>query len=314
MKTDEVSLAYRAAEMYYVNEMNQEEIASELKISRSKVSRLLTTARKLGMVKIELVEPDSFDLTALEEEISRKYSIKEAHVVASIEGTEKEIKRRIALSFQNNILKIIEGKRSVGLGWGTTVYEAVMSLPNKLRQLPDMKIVPLLGGLGQSEKTYQINNIVEKMANSLGAIPVFLSAPAIVNTAEQLSIITQVGSVQNVVNEWAHLEAVIFGLGPPAGMSAVLDSNLPGEIILELVRKHAVGDIVSRFLNKDGDIICKNIEDVLLGIPFYELLKVPEKICLSSGEHKTDGIRAALSRGYITTLFTDIKTAQRLVA
>ncbi|MGD9908438.1 MAG: sugar-binding transcriptional regulator, partial [Mesotoga sp.] len=204
--------------------------------------------------------------------------------------------------------------KSVGLGWGTTVYEAVMSLPNKLGQLPDTKIIPLLGGLGQSEKTYQINNIVEKMANSLGATPVFLSAPAIVNNAEQLNMMTQVGSVQNVVNEWAHLEAVIFGLGAPAGMSAVLDSNLPGEIILELVRKHAVGDIVSRFLNKDGDIICRNIEDILLGIPFYELLKVPEKICLSAGEHKADGIRAALSRGYITTLFTDIRTAQRLVA
>ncbi|HNU23409.1 MAG TPA: sugar-binding domain-containing protein, partial [Mesotoga sp.] len=189
-----------------------------------------------------------------------------------------------------------------------------MSLPNKLGQLPDTKIIPLLGGLGQSEKTYQINNIVEKMANSLGATPVFLSAPAIVNNAEQLNMMTQVGSVQNVVNEWAHLEAVIFGLGAPAGMSAVLDSNLPGEIILELVRKHAVGDIVSRFLNKDGDIICRNIEDILLGIPFYELLKVPEKICLSAGEHKADGIRAALSRGYITTLFTDIRTAQRLVA
>lgn len=313
MKMDEVSLSYRAAEMYYINEMNQEEIAIELGLSRSKVSRLLTSARRLGMVKIELVGPESFDLSSLEREIVEKYAIREAHVVASIKGTDKEIKQRISLSFQKNLTKLLEGKRYVGLGWGTTVYEAVMSLPENLARFPEMKIIPLLGGLGQSEKTYQINNIVEKMAGSLGATPIFLAAPAIFNNPEQLKIMKQVQSVQTAVNEWSNLEAVVFGLGAPAGMSAVLDSNLPGDMILELVRKHAVGDIVSRFMGKGGEIVCQNIEEVLLGIPFGDLLKVPERICLSGGEHKVEGIRAALSRGYITTLFTDIRTAQMLV-
>lgn len=313
MKMDEVSLAYRAAEMYYINEMNQEQIAAELGLSRSKVSRLLTSARRLGMVKIELVGPESFDLSSLEREIVEKYAIREAHVVASIKGTDKEIKQRIALSFQKNLTKLLEGKRYIGLGWGTTVYEAVMSLPDNLARFPEMKIIPLLGGLGQSEKTYQINNIVEKMAGSLGATPIFLAAPAIFNNQEQLKIMKQVQSVQTAIAEWSNLEAVIFGLGAPAGMSAVLDSNLPGDMILELVRKHAVGDIVSRFMGKSGEIVCQNIEEVLLGIPFNDMLKVPERICLSGGEHKVDGIRAAISRGYITTLFTDIRTAQMLV-
>ncbi len=144
MKMDEVSLAYRAAEMYYINEMNQEQIAAELGLSRSKVSRLLTSARRLGMVKIELVGPESFDLSSLEREIVEKYAIREAHVVASIKGTDKEIKQRIALSFQKNLTKLLEGKRYIGLGWGTTVYEAVMSLPDNLARFPEMKIIPLL--------------------------------------------------------------------------------------------------------------------------------------------------------------------------
>jgi deoxyribonucleoside regulator len=154
--------------------------------------------------------------------------------------------------------------------------------------------------------------MVEKLANSLGAVPMFLSSPAIFNNPEQLRVMKQVQVVSNIIREWEHLEAAIFGLGGPVGMSAVLDSNLPTNLILELVRKHAVGDIVARFFNFAGELVCRDIEEVLLGIPFEQLLKIPERICLSGGEHKADGIRAALKSGFITTLFTDIRTARML--
>jgi deoxyribonucleoside regulator len=312
LKDDEVGLAYRAAEMYYIKQMNQDEIAKELEVSRSKISRLLSSARELGMVRIELVSPESFNFSVLEKDLAEEYHLREVHIAASVKGSEQEMKKRISLIFQKHLLRLLEGKRAVGLGWGTTVYEAVSSLPADMAKLQNMRITPLLGGLDQSEKTYQINNMVEKLANSLGAVPMFLSSPAIFNNPEQLRVMKQVQVVSNIIREWEHLEAAIFGLGGPVGMSAVLDSNLPASLILELVRKHAVGDIVARFFNFAGELVCRDIEEVLLGIPFEQLLKIPERICLSGGEHKVDGIRAALKSGFITTLFTDIRTARML--
>ncbi|MDN6332946.1 MAG: helix-turn-helix domain-containing protein, partial [Micrococcaceae bacterium] len=49
--------ALRAAQLYYVQELTMEAIARDLGVSRSTVSRLLSLAKRNGLVKIELNPP-----------------------------------------------------------------------------------------------------------------------------------------------------------------------------------------------------------------------------------------------------------------
>ncbi len=50
---------YQAAHMYYLEDANQARIAETMKVSRPTVSRLLQEARRVGMVKIEVMASPS---------------------------------------------------------------------------------------------------------------------------------------------------------------------------------------------------------------------------------------------------------------
>ena len=54
---DEELLAVRVAELYYDQNKTQDEIGTQLGISRFKAGRMLTQARERGIVRIEIVHP-----------------------------------------------------------------------------------------------------------------------------------------------------------------------------------------------------------------------------------------------------------------
>src|SRR5687768_14576908 len=60
-------LLYTAATLYYVQDATQAEIADRLGTSRATVSRLLSEARRQGIVRIEVIEPVEADTALLAE-------------------------------------------------------------------------------------------------------------------------------------------------------------------------------------------------------------------------------------------------------
>ena len=53
-KSEELKLLSKIARLYYLEDLNQQEIAEKLNISRTKVSRYLTKARKEKVVEIRI--------------------------------------------------------------------------------------------------------------------------------------------------------------------------------------------------------------------------------------------------------------------
>ena len=52
----DLHLLHRAASAYYLEEMRQAAIADELGVSRPSVSKLLAEARRIGMVRFEVLD------------------------------------------------------------------------------------------------------------------------------------------------------------------------------------------------------------------------------------------------------------------
>ena len=75
-------LSVRAAELYYEENKTQDEIGALLGLTRWKVGRLLTQARELGIVRIEIVHPRARKLS-LERELCARFSLLGAVVVPS---------------------------------------------------------------------------------------------------------------------------------------------------------------------------------------------------------------------------------------
>jgi deoxyribonucleoside regulator len=309
---DDITLAYDCAKLYYEKELSQNEISDILRLSRSKISRLLALARRIGIVTIILRPPEIFDQTKLANKLCDKYGIARVLVGVPTEDAELPIKRSIGRHFQDYFPSILGEGKKIGIGWGTTIYAAMRELQGDL-SYGDVTISPLVGGAGQSQPAYQVNNLVDLCANWLHSNRIYLMGPAIFDSPEQMQSFASSSATASAVALWENLDIAIFSVGGSLDNSDILYSSFPKDYVVELVRHHVVGDILARFFDRKGEIVSYNIEDVFLGIPFRLLLKVPEKICLAGGAHKTISIDTALKAGYITTLITDLYTAQALI-
>jgi DNA-binding transcriptional regulator LsrR (DeoR family) len=91
----DLRLVYKVSRLYYEQDVKEEEIASQLHLSRAKVSRLLKYARQTGVVQITVTSPPGIH-TNLEQQIESKYSLEEVIVVEVDESqTQEAITRAI---------------------------------------------------------------------------------------------------------------------------------------------------------------------------------------------------------------------------
>lgn len=77
--------------------------------------------------------------------------------------------------------------------------------------------------------------------------------------------------------------------------------------------KYAVGDVCSRFIDRNGNICDEKINTRTVGIDLEELKKKERSILVAGGERKLNSLHVALSSKIANTLVTDQFTAKLLL-
>jgi DNA-binding transcriptional regulator LsrR (DeoR family) len=83
-------------------------------------------------------------------------------------------------------------------------------------------------------------------------------------------------------------------------------------MIRELKKAGAVGDINSRFIDADGAVLNHPINNKVIGIELEHLRKIPNVVGIALGAHKADSILSALKGRYLSAFVTDEQTATEL--
>ncbi len=110
-------LMKRVAWMYYEDDLNQQEIADRLKLSRTKVLRLLKDSRESGFVKITL-DLKSGLIFALEKQICQMTGLQECFIVPDDGNAFNAVVKAFAYRF-NQALRTVE---RIGVGGGRTLH------------------------------------------------------------------------------------------------------------------------------------------------------------------------------------------------
>ena len=74
----------------------------------------------------------------------------------------------------------------------------------------------------------------------------------------------------------------------------------------------AVGDIALRFFDMDGKPIKAGLSELVLGIEFADLKRIPNVVGVAAGARKRDAILGAIRSGIVKTLVTDLATAESI--
>ncbi len=309
----ELSLMLQAARLYYEDNKTQDEVASTLGISRSKVSRLLTQARERGIVQITVVDPDSTH-AQLEQALIETFGLTDVVVAAGIMQSGELQRKRIGQAAARYVETILEEGDRVGIGSGRTLYAMASSLLSRERQI-EVGVVPLIGGLDRVPACFQANELAKMVAEAMGGTWQFLYAPAILDSAEARQSLLSSHHVQEVINAWDTLTVALVGIGnvlSRTGVPTLFTNFLNEDAQMRLRDQGAVGGICALYYDAAGSP-CPELSDRVVGIGLGQLRRIRRLIAIAGGPDKTEAILAALRGRYVNTLITDEATAQAIL-
>jgi deoxyribonucleoside regulator len=309
--SDDKRLLVEIASLYYEQSKTQEEIAQKMNISRSLVSKFLAKARNEGIIEFTINDKYAGPYRELEEQIKGKYGLEE---VVCTESTDPNFQIKVlGIAAAKYLSRILKPTDVVAVSSGTTVHEAAENF-SKQHQLPNVKFVPLVGGLGMEHITIQSNRVCELLAYNSGGRSVELHAPITLDDKEAKKILMKQSFIKKVLNEAEAADVALVGIGGTPIFSTLTNAYLSEQIDKdpEYSQAKIAGDICYNFIDHSGNVAKCAWNDRVVSIDLSKLKQIPCRIGVSGGNAKISGIKAVLAGQLINILITDEKTGREL--
>jgi deoxyribonucleoside regulator len=304
-------LMVRAAKLYHDLDRTQSEIAKELGLTRWQVGRLLSDARTHGVVRVDIV-PRSPRRPNLESELQRRYRLREAVVVPVTVENDGIILDSVALAGAQFIASLYPKPKMFGISWGRTMAAMVRWMPHLWNH--GLHVVVLNGGTGRTSSPNQPVDVAVRLANSADGYATILPVPAILGLRSTKEALERDPVIASVLALAEKVSIACFTLGALSEESVHVESgHLTKKEVALLRRKGAIGDILGRFVNVDGEIADHAINARTIGLEPALLRRKDFSICVAGGKSKHRVVRAGLRAGYFNVLITDEKTASYLL-
>lgn len=311
--SDDTRLIVKIAQLYYEQDMTQAQIARELGIYRTTISRLLKRGREQGIVNIAI----NYDYTEnlwLEQQLKQKYGLKEAVVTSCASESEEDKLNEMGLHGAQLLERLLKPGDIIGFSWGRAVRALVENLPQS-SQSRQLICVPIIGGpSGKLESRYHVNTLTYSAATKLKGDSHLADFPALLDNPLIRNGIMQSQHFQTISAYWNNLDIALVGIGSPAIRDGANWHAFYGsEESDDLHARRVAGDICSRFYDIDGATVETNMSEKTLAIEMNKLKRACYSIGIALGEAKYKGVLGALNSGFINCLVTDQKTAESLL-
>lgn len=306
----EQRLLVRVALLYYEENRTQEEIASLLALSRSKVVRLLQEARRRGIVQIRVLAPHASH-RGLAQGLEQRYGLARAVVAGPAQSQPSADQVRLAVAHEaaEVLTELLTPGLVVAMASGSTMAAVVDAMP--VVHVPNLKVVEMQGLIMRGDYL-DSRHVVARMAQRLGAEYHVLPVPREVGSAELAAALLVDVHIRQELELARSADVLFVGIGAMVPLSATV-SHLPPEVVEQLQDLGAIGEIGARFFDSDGRPCMSHLEKRLIGVQLTDVLHIPTRIGVAFGKHKVAAIAGAVAGRYVNTLITDVDTANGLL-
>lgn len=303
--------AARAGWLYYIAGRTQDEIASEMGISRQVAQRLVSLAVSEKLVRVWIEHPIARCLD-LAKSLSDKYGLVRAEVVPTDPGSDGGTVG-IAEAAAAEMSRWLKREQPIvmAVGTGRTLKAAIEHLPPlSCRQ---HCVVSLTGNVGP-DGTAAYYNVIFSMAEVVDArhfpmtLPVYLASP------EERALMLRQSLLRSTLALAGAADVAFVGIGQMDGDAPLyLDRFLTREELVAEQAAGAVGEICGWIFDRDGKLLAggANTRTASAPIPDRDHSAV---IALAKGRYKRPAIAAALRGGLVNGIVTDEATAEALLA
>lgn len=307
MYDDYERLLAKVASFYYVDDIPQNVIATQLGLSKSKVCRMLAEAKRRGIVRASVYSTHEY--SDLERELEQRYGLREAIVVSSAGSPLAEV----GIAGAEYLRRVVREGDVIGVSWGKTLLSVVEKM-TPLR-VKDVNVVQLVGGLDTRMNQVQSSKLAMRFAMACGCNAELLYCPAKAQSAEVLSGLMLDPVINRVFQMGRRATIALVGIGATLPSSELFRGGyIPYETLNSLKEAGAVGDVCMRFYDEAGRETANELQDLTMSIPLEDLKRIPNVVCLAVGKEKGDAILGALKGGIAKTFITDKATGDFILS
>ena len=320
----DAAILARAAWLYHVGGMTQEEVARRLGVHRTRVVRLLGEARDRGLVSVTINHDSVRDLD-LEDAIARAHGLQFCLVTPAmgfdtgpsepkLAAAQEMIARRAVGSAAASFLrgKLASGAPvTVGVSWGRTLEQMTLHLSGV--QNPRARFVSLMGSLTRNSASNPFE-VVQALAARTGGEGHFLPVPFIADSVADRTVLMSQRSVAEALALARSADLFLISVGELLETSFLRTQAMLSADELQSVRaRGAVADSLGRLFDRDGVQVEHELAHRTLALEF-EGLHGRDVVLLSGGMEKVDAVRALLRTGTVRGLVIDGDAARVLAS
>jgi DNA-binding transcriptional regulator LsrR (DeoR family) len=302
-------LRVRAAWLYYVEGMTQEQIARFMNISRAKVIRLLASARDNGIVRIR-IEDRASEQIALERRLVAAIGPADAIVVPA-PADQAEITTVVGHAAGTYLTDQMKDGMSLGVGWGETLHMSLKALGGQPCQR--LSVVSLLGGMTHS-RAVNPSAVARRIADAFGADCYQLTAPVIVADESVRAALWSEPGLRELLERARRVNLALVSVGDVSKEATLFRQDLlPRSALASLQAAGAVGDVLCHFIDAEGKIVDHPVNRRVVAVDLEDLRRVPRIVVAAGGRRKVAAIRAALKATGAGVLITEEGAARGLL-
>lgn len=298
----EESLVIKTAWYYYIENMTQQKISEKLGISRMRVIKLLEKARQTGIIQFRITQERSQHLQS-EQKLVEKYSLKDAFVIPA-PPSGAILNESLATAAAMYISDRMTDNTYLNMGYGDTPSRVLNHLAI-LAESP-VSVVSMTGGV-----SYYLPNNLSNIFNAklfLYPTPLMFSSEELCRTMREEPYVMDIARMVKLAS------MTIIGIGGMGEDATIINNGILNKNdFLYLSMQGAVGDLLTHFIDIDGNPVASHIEGRLLSTPLQTLRELKNVIGIAGGPSKQEAIRAALNGNYLDILITDEETALALI-
>lgn len=292
----------KAAWYYYIVGYTQNDIADMLDLSRAKVVRLLDEAREKGIVQFTF-RPDDALRMGLEQEFIKRFGLDDIFIVPTAldqAATEDSIARAASMYITSHLS---EGAY-LNMGYGAMMNKVLGYIA--CGPIRNLNVISLTGG---------VNFYLQRIQASVMSIHLhLLPCPILLSSKELRDAMVKEPSISSISEMVGLASMSVVGIGGISDNATILQNGMLTKSDFNLLRmRGSVGDILCHFIDADGNPLPTDIESRLVSTSLESLESMNNVIGAAGGDEKVHAIHAVLKHGYLNTLVTDERTAQKIL-
>ncbi len=293
------------AEMYYERGLTQAEISGFIGVTRSAVSRMLTEAKRKGIVETRVHRPMRFD-GGLAGQLVSRFGLHAAYVLVwNRSGQYDKLRERIGQAAALVLRDLLRPGLLVGVGWGTTIAATIEAL--EVDPPVPLRVTQLVGVLGSSTYAFNAQALAESLARKLKGEGSYLYTPFLVEDRSTARSLLRHRSVREAMRLGRRCDIALLGVGTtePEHCSLYMSGHITHQELEELRTAGAVGDVNGYHYDDKGNILAIEFNSRLVAIAPRDLLHIPVRMGIAAGKAKARSILGALRGRHVNLLVTD---------